>query len=141
MAAEVPNMWPIDQIEINVQSPVAILRAQAEHLRQLTQEMLTAELETVRGEDGWLQHRYFLVAPSLNFRQRMLLAMHREDMVYPVRLEAECFLPGPPNEPVDSPPLSATEREFLENLGQVFRSRQVWSLMQSLLARCNEARK
>lgn len=133
-----PNLWPLDQIDVNARTPCAILTGQAEYLRQFTQERLLGEIETKRSPDGWLQHRFVLVAPALQFRQHILLAAHAEGMVYPARLEADCLLPELPTDTVKNPLLLATEKQFLEVVGQVFRSRQVQGLVQSLLARSNE---
>ena len=140
MAATVPNLWPVEQISLHVQTPLSILRAQAEHLGQLTKDALRAEVETQRGDDGWVRHQLILSAPALSFRQRVLLAAHKEEMVYPARLEADCFLPDSPTDTVERQPLAATEKEFLDAVSEVFRSRQVRALVQSLLARCNERR-
>jgi hypothetical protein len=140
MADTVPNLWPVEQITLHVQTPLTILRAQAEHLRQLTKDVLRGEVETQRGNDGWVQHWLFLTAPALSFRQRVLLAAHQEEMVYPARLEADCFLPESPTTTMERQPLAATDKEFLDAVAEVFRSRQVRALIQSLLARCNERR-
>jgi hypothetical protein len=156
MAASIPVLWS-DDISVDVLSPLAILRGQTEPLSRMTKGILEAGIETITSDKGKVQHRLDLVAPALNnFHRRILLATHQNDLVYPVVVDAECFLPERVESNWDAlipsfskivtvrDPLSegqrraATDKEFIELVGQVLRSSQVRSLIQSLIARSND---
>ncbi len=159
MAATIPVLWS-DDISVDVLSPLAILRAQTGPLSQRTKGILEADIETITSDSGKVQHRLDLVAPALNnFRRRILLATHQKVLVYPVVVEAECFLPERVDQTIDEQLSSfatnimavrggdqlsegqrraATDTEFINLVGEVLRSRQIRSLIQSLIARSND---
>ncbi len=156
MAGTIPVLWS-DDISVDVLSPVAILRAQARPLAEKTKGLLRADIESITSDTGRVKHQFDLIAPALgNFRRRVLTATHQKDLVYPVIVEAECFLPeynSPisrvaarmqsassigPNTLPDGQRLAATDQEFIKLVGEVFRSSQVRSLIQSLIARSND---
>ena len=158
MAATIPILWS-DDISVDVLSPVAILQAQEEPLIQRTKGLLEAKIETVTNEGGKVQLRFDLVAPVLgNFRRRILVATHQKDLVYPVVVQAECFVSDDgspiftalaqahvkkflltnPNKLLEGQRKAATSQEFIALVGDVLRSSQVRSLIQSLIARSND---
>ncbi len=92
MSATIPSMWP-DDIKADVLPPIAILRSQAEKIRDLTQSILFAEVTTTTGHDDFSVHRLELVAPRLGDRRYGVLSVtHRTDF-YPLVMEADCFRP------------------------------------------------
>jgi hypothetical protein len=156
MSATIPVLWS-DDISVDVVSPLAILRAQTGPLSRMTKGLLEAEIETITSDSGKVQHQFDLIAPVLNnFRRRILIATHQRDLVYPVVVEAEFSLPDdrPPNLsavagtrprptdlPLDGRRPAATVQEFIKLVGEVLRSPQIRSLIQSLIARSNDLRK
>jgi hypothetical protein len=155
MSATIPVLWS-DDISVDVLSPLAILRAQIGPLSQKTKGILEAEIDTISSESGKVQHQFDLVAPILNnFRRRILIATHQKDLVYPVVVEAECFVPSDnsifkafarsqppilqnPNQLLEGQRRAATDEEFIKLVGEVLHSSQVRSLIQSLIARSND---
>jgi len=156
MADTIPDLWS-DDISVKVLSPLAILRAQAGPLAQKTRGLLQVQIETTETTGGRLLHQFDLVATALNnFRRRILIAKHHKDLVYPVIIEAECFIPEG-NDPIASMAqrmstlsfqrtnqLAEGERravtapEFIDLVGEVLHSFQVRALIQSLIARSND---
>src|SRR4051794_27341877 len=92
MSTTIPSLWPND-IMVDVQPPLAVLKAQATKIGEITGGILTAEVTTVTGHNDFVVHRLDLIAPQLDDRRyRVLIATHRTDY-YPVVLEADCFRP------------------------------------------------
>lgn len=152
MASAVPVLWS-DDIKVDVLSPAAILRAQVGPLRERTKGILEAEISAESSESGVERLHFDLVAPLLeNYHHRILTAIHSRNLVYPVSVEAECFRPNPRTGwlqmPVPPPkfaavesdwrPKAATEQEFIERIGEVFRSSEVRAVIHSLIARSND---
>ena len=84
-----------------------------------------------------------------------MFVTHKHDLVYPVVVEAECFIPDftmtmpiaadvfkPTriNKLPENQRRAATDEEFIKLVGEVLRSPQVRSLIQSLIARSNDQR-
>jgi hypothetical protein len=153
MPDTIPNLWASD-ISVDVVPPVAILQMQAGILKRMTKGLLEGEVSTTYGNNDRVQHQLDVIAPALGYyRHRLLSATHDRELVYPVTVEAECFLPAGIDavlpalkandllQGVDkSKPKAATQEEFLDLVGKVLRSQQVKSLIQSLIARINEQR-
>jgi hypothetical protein len=154
MAATIPVLWS-DDISVDVLSPLAIMQTQVAPLSQRTRGILEAEIETISSGSGKVQHQFDLVAPVLShLRRRILLATHQKDLVYPVVVEAECFISEDttpvaqllsraasardPNKLLEGQRQAATEQEFVKILEQILRSDQIRSLIQSLIARSND---
>lgn len=167
MAATIPSLWP--EIKVDILPPVAILRAQANRLGELTQGILEAEMTTVTGEQDFVAHRLDLIAPALDGRRvRVLIATHRTDF-YPVVIEADSNRPKklatkdvrkaaletfaastmgidirthlPTREwpPVDDwRPIAANQDEFIKRVGEVLQSREVRSVIDSMIALSNQ---
>lgn len=140
------DLWS-DDIKVDIITPLAVLRAQQAHLRRKTRGLLNVEVTSrTVGEDS-VEHQFDLIAPMLDdYRYRVLVAMHKQKLVYPVYVEAECLRPessaydGFPPDVIDGPSEAATEQEFLELVGKVLRSPQIRSVIQSLIALSNERR-
>lgn len=167
MTTMIPTLWPED-IKVDILPPLTILRYQAAKLREITKGILEAEVTTVTGPDDFVSHRLDLIAPNLDGRRvRVLTATHRVDY-YPVVLEAECFVPStiaaesvrkaalqtlaagmgidtrthyptrqwPP--PGDWRPVVSNQDELLRRLAEVFRSVEVRSAIDSMIALSNQ---
>lgn len=150
MAATIPDLWP-DDIRVDVLTPLAILRTQEALLGKRTKGLIQAEITTANSEKG-TQHSLDLVTAALKYRERVLTAWHGREFIYPVRVAAETFKPKPKNfiEALTTTELTtlfegshvrtaATQDEFVALIREVFRSMEVRSLIQSLLARVNES--
>ena len=145
MSAIIDDLWAED-IEVNVLTPLAILRAQEGPLERKTRGILKATVLTVSGEGSRIQHQSDLIAPVLGYGETLLTAEHSEN-VYPVEVTAKCFTDTPkalrsfeapaPGEREDTL-VASTDTEFTGLVREVLRSRYVRSLMQSLIARSNE---
>ncbi|CAN5700587.1 hypothetical protein BH23PLA1_BH23PLA1_05790 [soil metagenome] len=165
MAEGIPVLWS-DDIKLDTLPPLAILRAQANALRQMTRGLLEAEVTTSKREKGRVEHRFDLIAPGLDgYRHRLFIVSHRAEMVYPVKVETTLHertavrrtprehtiheklaekrptkrLPGAEETDLWTPN-AATEQEFVEVVRQILQSNEVRSLIQSLVARSNEQR-
>lgn len=158
MTATIPSLWP-DDIKVDVLPPLTILRFQASKLRELTKGILHADVVTTTGQDDFVVHRLELVAPQLgNRRYGILTATHRSDF-YPVVLEADCFRPKEPlvagrslasiGEHLaaldtswprrnDWRPAAGDQDEFVKRVGEILRSREVRSIIDSMIALSNE---
>jgi hypothetical protein len=152
VANDTLDLWP-DDIKVEVQSPYAILMSQKSLLATKTKDILRADV-SVTTTDSQTRLGFDLIAPSLeNYRRTILYATSKKDDVYPVTVEADCFLPRSPTtlpevlEKVSQRGLgaksnpgrqAATQQEFIDLVGQVLRSAEVRSLIQSLIARSNE---
>ena len=153
---QIPNLWPTDEIVVDVLPPLVILRAQASNLRLMTKGILEAEINTLRGSGGRLQHQLEILVPALeHYRRRLLTATHDENMVYPVYVDDETPEVDTANallgrevgdlisagmRGVRKPVRCSTQDVFIETLQQILRSSTVKSLVQSLIARSNEIR-
>lgn len=161
MVATIPSLWPED-IKVDLLPPGTILKVQANTLGKLTQGILDAEVTTVTGEKDYVVHRLDLIAPALDGRRkRVLTATHRADY-YPLVLEADCFQPRTPQglhaigsiisemaTNLDAlkyewpqnhgwRPIVSNQEELYKRLAEVFRSWEVRSVIESMIALSNE---
>lgn len=144
MPVTIPNLWP-EEIAVDVITPLALLKTQAGNLTSMTKGVLVADVQTTTA-DGTISLRLQLVAPALNgFRRTVLTATHNYEQPYPVRIEAAVFEPVPdpeygpdPDEP-DWRPVAWTLQELIDLVKKSLQSREIKSLIQSLIARSNEA--
>ncbi len=148
MSATIPDLWS-DDIEVNLVSPVAILRAQTGFLERKTQGVLRAEVTSTTSDNREI-HSLDLIAPALNgYRKSILSAAHAKDMIYPVTVRSEGLIPpdrglgdalarlamgssGPDRKSVSS------QTELIEVVREILQSGYVRSLIHSLIARSNE---
>lgn len=157
MAESIPNLWP-SGISETVETPLAILRAQVEPLRNVTNGLLRVNISTIASEEtAQVVHSLDVVAPGLNNdRHRIVSVTHSRDRVYPARIETKGFEPKPKpgsflptkarqnvlkgfsGEPNDWRLVADSEGAFIKSLGLVLGSPEVRSVIDSLLARLNE---
>ena len=138
MATEVPNLWPVQAIKVDVLTPLNILRVQAGHFQQASKGLLEAEVSTTTSE-GVISHQMDIVAPALgNYRHTILTVRHSEDMPYP----ATIYPLGPRllnGINTGTASVVYSEGEFITDVSSVLQSGTVIALIQSLLARSREA--
>lgn len=133
MADEIPNLWPLDALSLEVRSPLTVLRAQAARLTQMSKGVLRAEVKSVtqgeKAEDKQTYHLLDVTAPAAgNLRRTVVVVVHKEDGAYPARI-----VQAP-----DGREYASSEAEFIQILSGVLNSSQTVSALQSLLARSNE---
>ncbi len=135
MPTAIPNLWPEEVTNVNVISPVAILKFQASELRKQTHNLLDAEVESIV-EGTTMKHRFAVVAPALN-RYRFILfsVWHRDQQVYPCMIDAKCF-----EGDYGGVPEASTQDEFIKLVGSVFKSSETKAVIHSLIAQSNEAK-
>ena len=161
--AEIPDLWGQD-IKVDVVSPLAILRTQAELLSQKTKglligrtnSMVVGEKETAKEE----VHQFEIFAPVVNYTEYIFDIRHKLKRPYPVTITLpepidwpKELLPPPPKgllQPVGglietlSTTKSAARCEcrdgdvFTRALGVVLTSSAIRSVIDSLLVMSNE---
>lgn len=148
MSVTIPDLWPDVVTVSEVLTPCAVLKYQAGQLRKRSKGLLEAEVIT-EDRDKTTHHFLELVAPALDrYRFRLLDAWHGYDFVYPVTVHSTVKDEKPATLPevlvraiaADSgPPVAATQEEFLKLIGEILGSNKAKSLIQSLIAKSNDA--
>lgn len=164
MPALIPDLWPV--VKLDTIAPKTILDQQVEYIRTSYRGYLDAEVTTVTGAEDFVIHRLDLVAVQLDgTRTRILTATHRKEY-YPVQIEAACYQPKtrtfaggrleassletlsgrntpftqsltwPPEG--DWRPIAWDQTAFITKVGEVLKSGEVRSVMESIIARSNE---
>lgn len=138
MATGIPVLWS-DDINVEIVSPLAILRAQLDPLRTLTKGLLEGEIVSNPTEvENEVEHVLYLVAPTLsNYRFEILSLTHQDHLVYPVAVESVAIEENP-RASFRHVETAETEDRFIQILGEVLRSDRVRSVIHALLARINE---
>jgi hypothetical protein len=151
----VASLWSPD-IQSTALSPFAILEEQAQALGEQTNGLLVGDVKLVKdNEAGSTRLTLDLVAPLLsNYRRRILTVTHRIDMIYPARVDADCFRGNPVAEMAEmltaSSPFftpkkqkndASSDKEFRELVEQVLQSHEVTSVAVSLIAQINDVLK
>ena len=139
MAQRIPNLWSQKDVNVQVLSPLAILRTQAANLEQMTKGLIEAEVTVLTDEKGETVYQLDIIAPVLGgYRHRLLAVSHQKDMVYPVKF---ILSPNQSSELLwsySNRGAAETELTFLEKLGEVLQSKTVNAVIQSIIARSNE---
>jgi hypothetical protein len=149
MSTSIPDLWPED-LSVNILTPAAILKGQAAKLAEKTKGLLEAEVTTSeepRAAAGPLDltrtdaqstgntlivHDFDLIAPALqNYRHRVMVAKHSAALCYPASVMSEALIHGPI--------VANSEQEFIQLVGTILQSVAVRAVIQSLIARSNEA--
>ena len=162
MPALIPDLWP--DVKLDTLAPKVILDQQVEYIRTKYQGYLDAEMTTVTGAEDFVIHRLDLVAVQLDgMRIRIFTATHRKEY-YPMQIEADCYQPKvdrkvrsttdrlmgstttevisekslswPPI--TDWRPIAWDQTTFIAKVGEVLKSGEVRSVMESIIARSNE---
>src|ERR1700722_3349877 len=150
MATDILDLWG-DSIKANVLTPLVILKMQAELLRRKSKGIVLGDISAQPHTN--VQRYYFdLLAPAVGARRiRVLIASHSIDLVYPVVVEAiplwhyddslsRTDLPDwfDAESAWECDKTASTEESFVVMLRHVLRSREVTSMIQSLIAISNE---
>jgi hypothetical protein len=152
MAATIPDLWP-DDIRVDVLAPLQILRVQEALLGKKLQGVLEASV-SMTTTDKFVAYQFDLIAPFLRGRrERLFTTTHARGRIYPVTVEAECFVPKnlvanmtvlAEVDKLFQLPTSlreaATQEEFVNLVREILHTGYVRSLIQSLVAQSNEAR-
>ena len=135
MAIQIPNLWPVKQVQVDVLTPLAILRAQANNLNQMTHGLLVGKVNTIFNA-RYALHHFDVVVPSLqSYTHRLLSVEHSRKLAYPVSIQAQyCQEP----DALIKGCTAHSQDEFIELLGKVLELSSVISVLQSLIARSNE---
>lgn len=138
MAVAIPDLWPDAVTMKDVVSPLMILRHQAGLLRARSQNVLEAEISSIRGKidedsDTIYAHLFRIIVPALGRKTYELFEVrHSIDLVYPATV---IFAPLANQY---GPPVAASQTEFTSILAKVFNHPRTISVIQSLLVQANE---
>ena len=120
---ETQNLWPDFTIE-TTKSPKTILKEQAGHLMEKTNNVLSAEVDTSQSKEK-IFHNFYIVAPAINnYRYRVLLLTH-EVFFYPLEIiwVEKAVQYGAKN-----------QDEFLNILSEIFNAPETVRVISSLLS-------
>ena len=135
MPTEIPDLWPDEVTNVNVVSPVAILRIQAGLLREKTHNILEAVIET-EALEAFVEHKFVVIAPALDrYRHVLFSVRHDANQVYPVTVEAECLQW---REQTSRWPTATSQNDFFKLIGIIFMSEDTKALIHSLIAQSND---
>jgi hypothetical protein len=147
--SKIPDLWS-NAIDVDVLTPAAILNTQASLLKRKTQGIVIAEVGSSVDSNKIVTITFDLVAPGIdNFRARVLAVRHKAEYVYPALVSTSAFSGkgggffgdlkwGGIEDQLSK--LAETETEFIGLLQEALRSGFILSMVQSLIARSNEAR-
>lgn len=150
MSQTVLSLWA-PEIKAAAESPLAILRVQAEELARLTGGMLVGEVQQWPDEEDKVKITLEIMAPELHESKfRILSVQHARLMPYPALIDAEIFRPkgfaamieatSPFNEGRKPDNRADDDPEFRELLKKVLHSSPIKALASSLSARVTELR-
>jgi hypothetical protein len=75
MPNEIPSLWPADLLDVQITTPVSILRKQANDLATATRAVLRGEVVTETSSDRFT-HSLYVVAPALDYRYLLCYLSH-----------------------------------------------------------------
>ncbi|MBX9679101.1 MAG: hypothetical protein K2X38_10090 [Gemmataceae bacterium] len=131
MTSTIPVLWPED-IKVDVQTPLSILRVQAENLGRLTRGVLQGEVESEEG-DVYFQHRLVVVAPAYGgYRHTILVALHKFHMPYPCEVRSESL--SYEGEIGIGFPSAVSEEQLIRLVRKALTSDETKAAMSSLIA-------
>jgi hypothetical protein len=127
------SFWPESIKQTKLRAPAALLREQAVALGQLTQNLVTAEVENVTSPEdgGQLVYAFEIVAPALgNYHVTIFEIVHHAVRLYPVSVRSQ-FL-APPGQTFKR--LAANELAFKGILKNLLNAEKTIGAIQSLKA-------
>jgi hypothetical protein len=136
----IPNLWP-KEFKVDVQTPYAILRVQAELLSKVTRGILYGEVETEAAKHQ-VQHRLVVVAPAYNsYRHTLIVVLHNPHLPYPAEVRAESLeMPDKRGEPYGPVyPSANSDTELQQLVERALHSGPTRAAILSLIAKSNEA--
>lgn len=140
MNNEIPNLWATDNINLNIISPLAIMRTQAGNLETMTRGLLKAViLPSVAEKSGNIFYAFDIIAPALNnYQHRLFSVRHASELVYPVTFYGSSELQTEQEWMLDANSNAYSESDFINKLGYVLQSAYTVAIIQSLIARSND---
>ena len=147
MPETIPNLWP-HEFKIDVQTPLTILRVQANLLSKVTRGILEGVVETETSNER-VQHRLVIVAPAYNgYRHTLFAVLHNPILPYPAEVRARVL--AEEVERIDSTgidvyretvyPVANSDEQMQTLVGQALQSEETKAAILSLIAKSNEAR-
>ena len=119
---ETQNLWPDFAVE-SLKSPKSILKEQAGFLMEKTNNILSAEVETVQSPRGGIVHNFYVVAPAMNnYRYKILSIMHSV-IYYPLSIVWS-----------DGEYEDTSQEEFIDSLSLIFNHQDTTRVISSLLS-------
>jgi hypothetical protein len=141
MPDDVLDLWPTT-IQVAPLTPRRVLELQAERLRQRTNGLLVAEIDSSgrqppndyhHWEGPVVVHKFEIVAPTLNgYRHQLLVCTHEKSFGYPVQVDSGS-LP-------DEVTVASSQDEFIRVVKSILNANRTIALIESLLARIAEDR-
>lgn len=134
---ETQNLWPEFAID-KTKSPKAILKEQAGYLMVKTNNVLSAEVETIKSQRGIILHEFYIVAPAMNnYRYKLFAVKHEVIGYYPLTVETE--LDFRVDDEYSIPAFqkhdeAKNEEEFIRLLSTVFNNPENTQIISSLLS-------
>ncbi|CAN5500953.1 hypothetical protein BH09BAC4_BH09BAC4_18100 [soil metagenome] len=127
---ETQSLWPDFAIE-TTKSPKAILKEQAGYLMAKTNNVLSAEVDTVQ-ERGSIVHQFYVVAPAMNNYRYKILSVTHGVIYYPLTIEWDDN--ESPWEGVTTGKKTQDQDEFIKALTQIFNDPSTVRVISSLLS-------
>lgn len=140
MTDAIPNLWP-KKFSRGILTPLAVLRVQAAKFKDMTEGLLEAEVTTNWEREDLKVHSLELIAPALDSYRRVILTVrHAHPGAYPLWLRSD-FLSGSVEDYDEDHPSGecGSQEELFSALRQVFASRELSTLVESLIAQINDA--
>lgn len=139
MTEGIPNLWP-KKFGRGILTPLAVLRVQAAKFKDMTEGLLEADVTTEFEREDLKVHALELVAPALDgYRRTILTVRHAHPGAYPLWLRSE-FSTATEDYDEDHPSGECgSQEELFAALREVFASRQLSTLVESLIAQINES--
>lgn len=135
MSATIPDLWPSD-IDLNVVTPLAILKSQARWFAAKTGGLLKASV--VSKDDASMSvHKFNLEAPELEYVVTVITAWHPRHQVYPVRIDSFALVDRDSADEENSSLSCETQSDFVNSVSHVLKSKSVRGLIESLIAQSN----
>jgi hypothetical protein len=123
MPNEIPNLWPTDLLDLQISTPLAILKKQANDLATATSAILHGEVVT-ESRSGRFEHNFFIVAPALDYRYKLFEVDHGVEL-YPCEGYFRDFRTGTTLQ---------SENQLISWLSDVFRDPNTHKTLASLIS-------
>ena len=148
MSREIPSLWS-ELLKPGILSPLAILKSQAEALKEQTNSILVPEIASEEHLPR-IKHTLIIVVPALDgFRYSALEIVHHKDRPYPVftlgpglthfRDEFNrYFQDGIKTGSIDSKLRADNEDEFILLLSRILQHSTLVGTLQGLIARVSD---
>ena len=145
--SEIHNLWPQDILkQANESQPVTILRQQAKYLEEMTDGILVGTVKSYKNTNrsevdtnSGLVHKLIVNAPYVSY-YFTLVEIIQEDIVdpYPVHMSSPLVenIGG-----LDDIGLFQNVKEVEDGLKQIFKSKKVVEVLQSLITQSDKPKK